>query len=131
VRFRPAGDGGAVQLRFEGIAYVFARLLAMPLADGALREVRVKRSDSARGSSLLNVAVLMEADHGADPRRMIVYQDGREKTVRRSAFDARSLAVRTVRGFNYVTPDRRYVYLSLDEEPPEAAGAAEAQMPLR
>jgi len=48
VLFEPIGDG-AVELRFEGILYGLVRLLAVPLANAALREVRVQVAEGREG----------------------------------------------------------------------------------
>ena len=110
VAFEPVGEG-AVELRFEGIVYGLTKLLAMPLADGPLREIRVASRAHGDGERLVHVAVLTEATADkTDPRRMIVVQDSRTKKLVRGLFaiERTTEASRTV--VNYLTPTRRYTY---------------------
>ena len=110
IAFEPIGDG-AVEMRFEGLAYGLARALVMPLADGALREVRVFAKTRQEGAQVIHFALLMEAKGGkGDPRRMLVLQDVRHKRLVREPFDVRSAVEETEQVFNYLTPDRRYTY---------------------
>ncbi|HUS91594.1 MAG TPA: hypothetical protein VM695_07065 [Phycisphaerae bacterium] len=110
VAFEPVGDG-AVELRFEGIAYGLVRLLALPLADGPVREVRVSSGAATEGEKLLNVAVLTEASGDrTDPRRMIVVQDRRFQQTVREAFRLRTVTEKSETIVSYLTPGRRYTY---------------------
>jgi len=111
VLFEPV-EGGATEVRFEGSGYGLVRALAMPLASGTLREVRVAVARPYRGTKMVNVALLMEAHGGGkDPRRVIAFQDVRQVRVVRDAFDVRTEVVRKDQTFNYITPDRRYTYV--------------------
>ncbi|MBE3069618.1 MAG: hypothetical protein IMZ66_05210 [Planctomycetes bacterium] len=113
VSFEPVDDG-AVEMRFEGPAYALARLMVVPLADGALREVRVFSTTRPRGTEVTHVALLMEAKGAkGDPRRMLLYQDVRHKDLVREPFSVRSVVEQTEQVFNYLTPDRRYTYQRL------------------
>ncbi|HUU11743.1 MAG TPA: hypothetical protein VM431_14555 [Phycisphaerae bacterium] len=111
IAFEPVDDGGAVEMRFEGFAYGIARMMVMPLASGALREVRVFARTSTQGEQVVNVAVLMEAtgDKG-DPRRLLHFQDVRHKRLVRGPFDIRNVEEGKEQIFNYLTPDRRYTF---------------------
>lgn len=110
VAFEPVGDG-AVDLRFEGVAYGLARLLVMPLASGALREVRVFAKTRQEGDQIINVALLMEAaGEKGDPRRLLHFQDVRHKRLLRGPFELRSVVEGKEQVFNYLTPDRRYTF---------------------
>jgi hypothetical protein len=114
VAFEPL-DGGAVEMRFGGILYGLVRLLALPLADARLREVRVFSGASA-GRTLLNVAVFMEArGAGGDGRRVLVFQQVEQERIERSAFAAESVLRRKVQSFSYLTPRRRYSYVRVKE----------------
>ncbi len=104
-------DGGAVELRFEGILYGLARLFAFPLADGALREIRVLTKTAQQGRQMVNVSVLMEArDDRRHPRRILVFHDVQEKKVVRQAFSLQSTAVKRTTAVSYITPKRRYTF---------------------
>jgi len=108
--FEPIGDG-AVEMRFEGIVYGLAKLLAFPLTDGAVREVRVFTHTPTRGDSIVNVVVLMEATGDkADPRRVLVFQDVRRQRLVRSAFSVEPITLRKEQVFSYLNPQRRWTY---------------------
>lgn len=110
VAFEPVGDG-AVELRFEGLAYGLARLLAMPLASGALREIRVFARTREEGDQVINVTLLMEATgEKGDPRRLLHFQDVRHKRLVRGPFEVRSIVEGTEQVFNYLTPEKRYTF---------------------
>ena len=108
--YQPTGDGG-VELRFEGMIYGLVRLLAIPLADGHLREIRVFTRTPKWGHQIVNVAVFTEAigDKG-DPRRLLVFQDVRRKRMVREAFVVRGVKDKENQVFNYLTPRRRYTF---------------------
>jgi hypothetical protein len=110
VAFNPVGEG-AVELRFEGLLYGLVKLLALPLASGPLREVRVSTGGGVEGEKLLNVAVLTQATgEGGDPRRMIVVQDARTRKILRQAFSVESVVEKSRTVVSYITPTRRYTY---------------------
>ena len=109
VLFEPL-EGGRAEVRFEGILYGLVRLLALPVDDAALREVRVLSAQGPAGR-LTSVTILMEAvSDRKDPRRIMVFQDVRTTRVLRTAFDIRKLTLKTEQVFNYITPSRRYTY---------------------
>jgi len=112
VTFAPVdGADGAVEMRFEGILYALAKLLAFPLADGALREVRVYTDTPATGRQMIHAAVLMEALAGkGDRRRMLVFQDARTKRLVREPFAVRTVEADAATVVNYLTSRRRYTY---------------------
>ena len=111
VAFEPQTADGAVELLFEGAIYGLVRLLAVPLASGALREVRTFRSSPPEGEQIVNVKVLMEAlGRGGDRRRMIVVQDARTRRIVRTAFAVGTVTESSDTTFSYLTPDRRYTY---------------------
>ena len=112
VMFEPVeGEQGAVEMRFEGILYALAGLFAFPLADGALREVRVYTDRPAQGRQMIHAAVLMEALGGkGDRRRMLVVQDSRSKRLVREPFSVRTVETDAVTVVNYLTSTRRYTY---------------------
>lgn len=119
VVFEPAGEGRA-EVRFPGLGYVLVRLLALPIQDAALREVRVHTASST-GRRVTNVKVFMEAiNESKDPRRMIVYNDAAEYRTERAPFEIRKVAVRRSRAFSYVTPLNRYTYESVKTAADEA-----------
>ncbi len=133
ILFEPASPDGGVLLRFEGIPYLLARLFAFPLADGALREIRLTRGGGYRGTRLLHVEVLMRKTTGSatsDPRRMIVYQDVQEVQPVRTAFGVTTRSLRTERTFHYLTPDRRYTYHKV-ETPEGSTADADLAVPDR
>ena len=110
VSFEPLEDGAA-EVRFEGPGYALVRLLALPLADAALREVRVATSAGPGGRSLVSVALLMAAGGDReDPRRILAFQDVRQGRLVRDAFQMRTETDRLEQIFNYVTPQGRYTY---------------------
>ncbi len=112
ISFESGKDGGAVGLRYEGFIFDLARLLAAPLADGPLREVRISSSSPPHGRQLFNIALLSEAAADkADPRRMIVVQDTSLKSLVREAFEVRAVTKDSESVFNYITPQRRYTYM--------------------
>jgi hypothetical protein len=103
-------DDGATEVRFEGLGWGLVRALALPLASAALREIRVS-AGTQEDQSLLSVLLLMEATGDkTDPRRLIAFQDVREKRLVREPFEVRSETERLRQVFNYVTPDGRYTY---------------------
>jgi hypothetical protein len=109
VSFEPID--GAVDIRFEGVLYGLARVFAFPLANAALREVRVYNHAASRGDQIIHVAMLMEAyGDRTDPRRMIVFQDRRHRSLSRGVFSLRSIDEKTEQTFSYLTPQRRYTY---------------------
>jgi len=108
-----AGDAvpGGVEMRFEGFAWGLAKLLALPLADGRLREVRVFVGEPGKADRIINVALVMEATGGGgDPRRVLHFQDVRRRRRERGPFDIRTITERTEQVFNYLTPDKRYTF---------------------
>jgi hypothetical protein len=110
VLFEPV-DGGATEVRFAGLGYALASLVAVPLASGPLREVRVAAGGPDGGPQMVNVAMLMEAGgRRGDPRRLIVFQDVRRVRRSREAFEVRSETLHEEQTFHYLTPDRRYTY---------------------
>jgi hypothetical protein len=110
VTFDPQGEGGAVELRFEGIVYSLVRLLAFPLASGALREVRVSSAGEARGPQFLQVAMLMETADKPDPRRMLLVQNTSRKDLHRDAFSISEVTLHSHTAMSYITPQRIYTY---------------------
>jgi len=109
VSFQPIQDG-AVEIRFEGMVHGLVRLLAIPLADSRLREIRVAAANGG-ASRMINITVLMTAlGEKADPRRMLVFQDVRDTRIVRTAFAVGSRDRRVEQTFNYLTPGRRYTY---------------------
>jgi len=118
VAFEPvAGEGGegseagGVEMRFEGFAWGLAKLLALPLADGRLREVRVFVGEPGQADRIVNVALVMEAKGGkGDPRRVLHFQDVRRRRMDRGPFQIRTVTERTEQVFNYLTPDKRYTF---------------------
>ncbi|MGB2936881.1 MAG: hypothetical protein WBD05_01580 [Phycisphaerae bacterium] len=121
VLFEPAADAaggigsGSAEVRFEGLGYALVRLLALPLADAALREIRVAKA-SEEGQKMLGVTLVMEAtDQRGDPRRVIAFQDVRRKRITRDPFAVRIQTERLEQVFNYVTPHVRFSYMRTKE----------------
>ena len=112
VMFAPVdGSEGAVEMRFEGLLYGLGRLFAFPLADGAMREVRVYTDLPAEGPQMVHAAVLMEAVRGkGDRRRMLVVQDVRVKKVVRKPFSIETVDVKEAQIVNYLTSTRKYSF---------------------
>ena len=117
----PVGGGpadGAIEVRFEGLSYALVRLLALPLADAALREVRVAAAGHKGGRRMVNVALLMEATgNEGDPRRILAFEDVRDTHLAREAFEVRSERRRLEQIFNYVTPEGRFTFRRTKEAP--------------
>jgi hypothetical protein len=68
IRFESAGNSG-VKLRFPAFPFVLARLLAFPLENAMLKEIRYQAREDGSGTIL---EVMMEAVHGgSDPRRLL------------------------------------------------------------
>ncbi len=114
------GAPGAVEMRFEGLAWGLARLLALPLADGRLREIRVFVGQPGEADRIVNVALVMEAAGGDDdPRRVLHFQDVRRRRLERGPFQVRTVTERTEQVFNYLTPEKRYTFTRVKtaEEP--------------
>jgi len=104
-------DAGSVELRFEGLVYGLARLLVLPIEDARMREVRVFVNRRAIGTQMVHVALLTEALRShKDPRRMLVYQEVREKDIVRRPFSVEPVERSKERTFSYVTPTKRYTY---------------------
>jgi len=104
---------GATEVRFEGLGWAMVRALALPLASAALREIRVSAGNQ-EDQSLLSVLLLMEATGDKkDPRRLLAFQDVREKRLVREPFEVHSKTQRLEQVFNYVTPQGRYTYRRL------------------
>ena len=102
---------GATELRFEGVAYSMARLLALPLADGTLREVRVFTHTPTQGYRIVNFQVMTEAlGEEKDRRRLMVFQDVRKRRILRHPFSLEIVEEQSEQIFNYLTPERRYTY---------------------
>jgi len=109
VLFEPLA-GGRAEVRFEGLLYGLVRLLALPLDNAALREVRVSSTAGPSGR-LTSATILMEAvGRKTDRRRIMTFQDARTTRLVRTAFGVRSVTERSEQVFNYITPDRRYTY---------------------
>ncbi len=120
VSFDPINEDGAVEIRYEGSAYAMVRMLAIPLASGPLREIRMSHSSPIEGKQLINVAILSEAsDDKADPRRMIVVQHATVKRLVREAFDIRMVTEKSETAVNYITPHKRYTYLRKNRPAPK------------
>jgi len=109
VTFEPVGDG-AVDIQFKGFIYTMVRSLALPLASGRLREIRTLIKTRKQGKQMIHVTILMETTDRTDPRRMLVYQDARVKTIRREPFAIHTIEEKAEQVFNYITPRRRYTY---------------------
>lgn len=106
-----AGPTGGVELRFEGVVWGLARLFALPLADGRLREIRVFVGEPGAAGRIINVALVMEATGGGeDPRRVLHFQDVRRRRRVRGPFDIRTVTEREEQVFNYLTPGKRYTF---------------------
>lgn len=122
VLFEPL-EGGRAEIRFEGILYGLVRLLALPLDDAALREIRFLSASGPAGR-LTSVTVLMDAlSDKKDSRRIMMFQDVRTTRISRTAFDIRKLTQRTEQIFNYITPSRRYTYRrTKTPNPPKGPG---------
>ncbi|KKL22721.1 hypothetical protein LCGC14_2432600, partial [marine sediment metagenome] len=87
------------------------RLLALPLTDAALREIRIATASPQRGRRMISVALIMEAeDDRKDPRRMLIFQDVRDVSISRQVFAIDRLTRGEQQTFNYITPDYRYTY---------------------
>ena len=128
ISFESGKGGGAVALRYEGFLFDLARLLAVPLANGPLREVRISSNSPPRGRQLFNIALLSEAadDDKTDPRRMIVVQNTSLKHLVREAFEVHTVTEGSQSVFNYITPQRRYTYV-MDKPSPSGAAASETK----
>ena len=107
--FEPA-PRGATEIRFDGLAYGAIRLMAMPLADGTLREIRMLHTDPCRGRRTLTVTMLMETPAGGDRRRMLVFHDVRDVHIVRDAFEVRTAESARDLTLNYLTPRHRYTF---------------------
>lgn len=111
VAFEPLSEDGGVQVRFEGIVYGLTRLLAFPLDDGVLDEIRVYIYDPAQGDELRHVTLLMRnPSDRKDPRRLMVFQDTRRKEWQREAFGLEKRLVWESQDFHYLKPHRRYSF---------------------
>ena len=109
ILFEPV-EGGAAEVRFEGCGWALVRLFAFPIADAALREVRVARAEQL-GQEMLSVNLLMEARGDTkDPRRLLAFRDVRQDRLVRSAFAVETRTERKELSFSYVTPGGRYTY---------------------
>lgn len=102
---------GGVQVRFEGLGYAMARLWAVPLADGTIREVRIASPEPQLDRKWLQVEIFMIANGPGDPRRLIVFDDLRHQQARREAFDMHTLTRSHRLRIRYLTPSRHYDYL--------------------
>lgn len=109
ILFEPL-DGGGAEIRFEGIGYGVVRLLGLPLDDGRLREIRWTTPRAPGGPRRTSVALVMEARGAEDPRRIIAYQDVRQRRRRGRPFALGAETVYKEQTFSYITPRRRYVY---------------------
>ncbi|MFP4052267.1 MAG: hypothetical protein ACLFV7_00200 [Phycisphaerae bacterium] len=117
--FEPLGEGGGVELHFEGIVYTLARVLAFPLDNARLREIRTLVKTAEMDRRLIHVSVRMESlSTDRDARRMMVFQDARRKRFRRDAFDIRTTDVRSLQVLNYITPEKRYSFRRLSRAQP-------------
>jgi len=102
---------GGVEMRFEGLAWGLAKLFALPLADGRLREVRVFVGEPGEADRIINVALVMEATDGeGDPRRVLHFQDVRRRRRVRGPFEIHTVTEREDLVFNYLTPEKRYTF---------------------
>ena len=112
ISFEPMGAGGGLDLRFEGIGYSLVRLLALPLASGTIREIRIAGGRGHRSESLVNVAVLMEASgkRADDPRRLLLFHQVRTVRTLREAFALTRRKVASDIAVSYLTPKRLYSY---------------------
>ena len=111
VAFEPLSENGGVQLRFDGIVYGLTRLLAFPLDNGVLDEIRAYVYDPAQGDEILHVTMLMrDPSDEQDPRRLIVFQDTRRKEWRRDAFSLQKRLISESQVFNYIKPSRHYSF---------------------
>lgn len=109
ILFEPV-EGGATEVRFEGLGWGLVRLFAFPIADAAVREVRVARAEQL-GQEMLSVNLLMEARGDTkDPRRLLSFRDVRHDRLVRSAFAVETRTEREELSFSYVTPGGRYTY---------------------
>ncbi|MBN1845557.1 MAG: hypothetical protein JW810_07725 [Sedimentisphaerales bacterium] len=104
-------EGSGVELRFDNFLYDLVRLFAFPLEDGSLREMRLYTSSRKEGASLVHLGIVLTSPSDTkDPRRMIVFQEAREKTLARTAFDIQSSTVRKKQIFHYINAERRYTF---------------------
>jgi hypothetical protein len=109
VLFEDAGPEGRAELRFEGLIYGLVRLLALPLASGTIREIRVDTHGDATGR-FTHAAVLMHAFGEGDPRRIIILQDARGGRLERGPFHIDVVDRFSRSTFTYLTPRRKYSY---------------------
>jgi len=104
-------DGGAAEVRFNGLGWGLVRLLAIPIDNAAVRGVRVWSGQTNPGYEATTVTLLMEATGSAgDSRRMIVFHDVKELQAARQSPGLARQAVRKRLSFNYLTPHRIYEY---------------------
>ena len=101
----------AIELRFDGIIYGLIRLLAFPLEDCQLREIRVYSKTSSSAKQLIHVALFMQAKkQQSDYRRMLIFQEWKKKTIERKAFTTLTQTEKKKHSFHYIKPNRRYTY---------------------
>jgi len=101
--------GGACRVEFTGLGFALARL-AVPLASGTLRELRIASCSTYRGPNELDVLMLMEADGGGDRRRIGVFHSSYVKAPDRQVFSVQIKTSDRHRMGLYVTPARLYSY---------------------
>ena len=115
VIFEPQEDGG-VELRFEGIIYSLARLFALPLDNGRLREVRVFTKSQKEGTQIVHAAILLEAHKDkTDPRRLLIFQDTRKKKLLRKLFSVQRIVERKEQAFSYINSQKHYSFQRIKE----------------
>ena len=116
VNFEPI-DGGGVEMEFVGLPYTVARMAGFPLANGAVRQVRIYTHSPKQGARLIHAEVLMQAsDDSNDPRRVMIYHDVRQVRLERTALGVEEVTDQSKQTVTYLTPDRRYTYLRTKDQ---------------
>jgi hypothetical protein len=108
--------GSEAMIRFSGLGWTLARLLAMPIADASIREVRVWRGTDNPQAGGFNVSLLMLAPGRGDQRRILTVHRLTRKMLLREPGRVGLVDAFSELDVSYLTPGKVYYYQRASDE---------------
>jgi len=116
VLFEPLEKGSAARMELPGLGWGLVRLLAIPIADGDLRQISVWSGGNPTYNGI-NVALLMTVPGSKDPRRLLAFSNLKQQELSRTIAEVGYKVLRREIDVTYMTPERIYVYRNVKPQP--------------
>ena len=116
VLFEPLEKGSAARMELPGLGWGLVRLLAIPIANGDLREISVWSGGNPTHNGI-NVALLMTVPGSKDPRRVLAFSNIKQQELSRTITEVGYKVLRREIDITYMTPKRVYVYRNVKHQP--------------